>query len=192
MSSDVSNSTRYGGRKLALWGAESPSELSSGPARPATISRRSCSSSSFTPASDSSSTSLSLPSATTPLIRPSCWCCATGPRPRTPCEGCPLAPGRLSRPRRPGAPAAEALLVHAAGQAGTVLRWHRELVRRKWASFACRPCRGRPSVSEECGELIRQLAKENSGWGYLRLKGELRKLGLEVSGSTVRRVLRRH
>src|SRR5215472_4806549 len=74
----------------------------------------------------------------------------------------------------------------------TVLRWHRELVRRKWASFACRPRRGRSSISEECGELIRQLAKENSGWGYLRLKGELRKLGLEVSGSTVRRVLRRH
>src|SRR5262245_38033648 len=42
----------------------------------------------------------------------------------------------------------------------TVLRWHRELVRRKWASFAGRPRRGRPSVSEECRELIRQLAKE--------------------------------
>src|SRR5215471_13712917 len=74
----------------------------------------------------------------------------------------------------------------------TVLRWHRELVRRKWATFAGRPRRGRPSISEECRELIRQLAKENSGWGYLRLKGELRKLGFEVSASTIRRVLRQH
>src|SRR5215472_10960937 len=46
----------------------------------------------------------------------------------------------------------------------TVLRWHRELVRSKWASFAGRPRRGRPSISEECRELIRQLAKENSRW----------------------------
>jgi len=74
----------------------------------------------------------------------------------------------------------------------TVLRWHRELVRRKWATFADRPRRGRPSISEECRELIRQLATENAGWGYLRLKGELRKLGFEVSASTIRRVLRQH
>src|SRR5262249_6400028 len=74
----------------------------------------------------------------------------------------------------------------------TVLRWHREPVRRKWASFAGRPRRGRPSISEECRGLIRQLAKENSGWGYLRLKGELRKRGFAVSASTIRRVLRRH
>jgi putative transposase len=74
----------------------------------------------------------------------------------------------------------------------TVLRWHRELVRRKWATFAGRPRRGRPSIAQECHELIRQLANENAGWGYLRLKGELRKLGFEVSGSTIRRVLREH
>src|SRR5215470_2155784 len=58
--------------------------------------------------------------------------------------------------------------------------------------FARRTCRGRPSVSEECWELIRQLASENAPPGYLRLKGELRKLGFEVSASTIRRVLRRH
>ena len=74
----------------------------------------------------------------------------------------------------------------------TVLGWHRELVRRKWATFARRPRRGRPSISEECRELIRQLANENAGWGYLRIKGELRKLGLEVSASSIRRVLRQH
>jgi putative transposase len=74
----------------------------------------------------------------------------------------------------------------------TVLRWHRELVRRKWATFAARPRRGRPSIGEEHRELICQLAKENARWGYLRLRGELRKLGLEVSASTIRRVLRQH
>src|SRR5215470_4139655 len=58
--------------------------------------------------------------------------------------------------------------------------------------FARRTCRGRPSVIEECWELIRQLASENAPPGYLRLKGELRKLGFEVSASTIRRVLRRH
>ena len=36
------------------------------------------------------------------------------------------------------------------------------------------------------------MAKENAGWGYLRLKGELRKLGLEISASTIRRVLRQY
>ena len=60
-----------------LCGAENPSELSGGTHRPATISRRPCSSSSSTPASGSSSTSPSHRSATAPLIRPSCWCCAT-------------------------------------------------------------------------------------------------------------------
>jgi hypothetical protein len=57
---------------------------------------------------------------------------------------------RLPRPSWP------ALLV----KPETVLRWHRELVRKKWASFARRPRRGRPSISEDCRELIRQLAEE--------------------------------
>src|SRR5262249_13511734 len=47
----------------------------------------------------------------------------------------------------------------------TVLRWHRELVRRKWASFTGRPRRGRPSITEECQELIRQLARGERSLG---------------------------
>ena len=74
----------------------------------------------------------------------------------------------------------------------TVLGWHLELVRKKWATFARCPRRGRPPISEECRELIRQLARKNAGWGYLLPKGELRKLGFEVSASTIRRVLRQH
>ena len=50
----------------------------------------------------------------------------------------------------------------------TLLRWHREIVRRKW-TFDNRPRRGRPPVSAACVELIVRLARENPRWGYGRL-----------------------
>ncbi len=61
----------------------------------------------------------------------------------------------------------------------TLLRWHRELVRRKWAQ----PQRaaGRPPVDRRVRELVLRLAHENPGWGYPRIAGELLKLGLRVS-----------
>ena len=76
----------------------------------------------------------------------------------------------------------------------TILRWHRELVRRKWAAFGRRSRRrlGRPPLPTECQQLILRLARENSGWGHRRIKGELRKLGYEVSATSIRAVLRRH
>ena len=76
----------------------------------------------------------------------------------------------------------------------TVLRWHRELVRRRWATFGRRPRRqrGRPPLPTEYQQLILRLARENPGWGYRRLQGELRKLGHEVSATSIRGVLRRH
>jgi len=69
----------------------------------------------------------------------------------------------------------------------TLLRWHRELVRRKWAQPGRTP--GRPPVERRVRELVLRLARENPRWGYPRIAGELLKVGMRVSPSTVRRLL---
>jgi putative transposase len=69
----------------------------------------------------------------------------------------------------------------------TLLRWHRELVRRRWTYPPARP--GRPPIDARTRELVVRLARENPRWGYQRIAGELNKLGLAVSPSTVRRLL---
>jgi putative transposase len=84
-----------------------------------------------------------------------------------------LLPGKL-RAHRPVTP-------------GTVLRWHRRLVARKW-TYPNQT--GRPPVSAEIVMLIRQRATENRSWGYKRIQGELLKLGHRAGASTIRRVLK--
>jgi len=63
----------------------------------------------------------------------------------------------------------------------TLLRWHRELVRRKWAAFAGRPPRPRSTRHRERRELVLRLAQENPSWGYRRIQGEALKLGFKIS-----------
>ena len=70
---------------------------------------------------------------------------------------------------------------------GTVLRWHRRLVRKK-QTYPNRT--GRPPVSAEITTLIGRLATGNTSWGYQRIQGGLLKLGHRVSASSIRRVLK--
>jgi hypothetical protein len=67
---------------------------------------------------------------------------------------------------------------------------HRELVRRKWA-FRRKAKTGRLGISFELEILILRLAKENLRWGYDKIKGELLKLGHNLSASSVRNILKR-
>jgi hypothetical protein len=70
----------------------------------------------------------------------------------------------------------------------TLLGWHRDLVRRRWRQPYQRRL-GRPPIDPQLGQLILRLARENPCWGYQRITGELTKLGLRSSPSSVRRVL---
>ena len=73
----------------------------------------------------------------------------------------------------------------------TLLPWHRDLVARSWTFHR----RGRTppnALDTEVVALVLRLARENRRWGYLRIVGECRKLGVTLSATTVRNVLRRH
>lgn len=72
---------------------------------------------------------------------------------------------------------------------GTLSRWHKRLVARKWTYPQRRS--GRPPTDPAIVALVLRLARENSSWGYERICGELKNLGYRVSGATIRRILKR-
>ncbi|MGW2813896.1 integrase core domain-containing protein [Streptomyces sp. NPDC001415] len=71
----------------------------------------------------------------------------------------------------------------------TVLRWHARLVAKKWTCPHRGP--GRPAKPEMLRALVLRLARENDGWGYRRIHGELLNLGWRVAASTVWEILKR-
>ena len=77
----------------------------------------------------------------------------------------------------------------------TLLRWHRELVRRKWTyrkwTYRRKRVGGRPPLDPDTRELILRLGRENRTWGCMRIQGELAKLGIRVSATSIRTLLRR-
>lgn len=73
----------------------------------------------------------------------------------------------------------------------TLLKWHRELVKRKW-TFRRRKQGGRPRIDPELEALVVRMAQENTRWGYNRIHGELVKLGFVLNSKTVRNVLKRN
>jgi hypothetical protein len=74
----------------------------------------------------------------------------------------------------------------------TILRWHRELVVSHRDYSHRRKSPGRPPVSREIFELVLRMAKENSTWGYDRIKGALSNLGHDISTTTVGNILSSH
>ncbi len=72
----------------------------------------------------------------------------------------------------------------------TILRWHRDIVRRRWAARSMHGKTGRPATRRNIQALVRRLARENPEWGYRRIHGELAGLGVKVAASTVREILK--
>ena len=74
----------------------------------------------------------------------------------------------------------------------TLLRWHRELIARKWDHSDKRPSVGRPRVRQQIVDLALRFAQENPTWGYDRIQGALTNVGFHISDTTVGNILKAH
>jgi putative transposase len=82
--------------------------------------------------------------------------------------------------------------LHLVVSPDTILRWHRDLMRRRHADASRRKRPGRPPTRCSIQALVLRLARENSGSGYRRIHGELAALGVKVAPSTVWETLKQH
>ena len=73
---------------------------------------------------------------------------------------------------------------------GTILRWHRDIVRRRWSRRSRQGRSGRPATHRKVRSVVLRLARENESWGYRRIHGELAGLGITVAPSTVWQILK--
>jgi transposase len=72
----------------------------------------------------------------------------------------------------------------------TILRWHRDIVRRRWAARSRRGNTGRPATRRNIRAMVLRLARENPSWGYRRIHGELAGLGVKIAASTAWEILK--
>jgi transposase len=72
----------------------------------------------------------------------------------------------------------------------TILRWHRDIARRRWAARSVPGKAGRPATRRNIRALVLRLARENPEWGYRRIHGELAGRGVKVAASTAWEILR--